>query len=132
MTRFWRIAIVLVALCGTLAAPCRGDDLSRIVSGCGKPDHDDSTLHDNPRPPLVTLLVDYDRAHLRIAFLLNGPAGVPPREPYDWRLIGFLNVDHPHPIEEGGDKALPTEEAAERLKQICKPGFVLPRPIMTR
>jgi hypothetical protein len=113
---------------------CRADDLSRIVAACGKPNHDDSTLHDNPRPPLVTRFIDYDRAHLRLAFLLNPHErmnlGAPPHRPYQWGLIGFLNVDHPHPIEEGGDRAISAYEGAERLKTTCKAGFVPPTPIV--
>jgi hypothetical protein len=124
-------AALLIVMCAAIAGPCRADDLSRIVSQCGKPDHDDSSLHDNPRPPLITRVVDYDKAHLRIAFLLDSPPGVPPSKPYNWRLIGFLNLDHWHPVEEGGDAALPKAEAADRLRQICKPGFVPPSPTMT-
>jgi hypothetical protein len=114
-----------------IAPPCSADDLSDIVGACGQPSHDDSTLHDNPRPPMVTRFVDYDAAHLRIAFLLNNsPVGATPRRPYRWRLIGFLNLDHPHPIEEGRDMKINASDADRRLRKLCRPGFRPPMSIV--
>jgi len=157
------------------SAPSYADDFSQFVRECGTPNHEDSTLPDDDRnrtapyfikPYFITRDIDYDRAHLRIFLLLHKSAnpawptcmlddtsaGCVPVPPYEWRLIGYFNLDHWHPMDAGAqmlaladradpeklkadgklaklDRVMPPNEAAARLKRLCKPGFVPPTPI---
>jgi hypothetical protein len=122
-------------------------------------------------PPVyfVTRDTDYDRAHLRIFLLLNKSANpawptcllddaasakCAPVAPYEWRLIGYFNLDHWHPMDASAqlfkleglgkgddpiadqrpaiDRVMHPDEAAARLEQLCKPGFVPPTPMFPR
>lgn len=57
----------------------------------GKPDRVVSTEYDKPRPPVVTRLLEYKRAGVRIALLANAPVGSPPPYP-SWRLMGYQDM----------------------------------------
>ncbi len=46
----------------------------------GRPDSDDSTLHDKPRPAIVTRWITYSERRVRFAFALDPVKG--------WKLIG--------------------------------------------
>jgi hypothetical protein len=64
------------------------DDLSQFVCRYGKPDIDDSTENDRPRPPIVTRMLTYKKEGVRAAYVPDAKAGTPP--PYrKWKLIGF-------------------------------------------
>jgi len=66
------------------------DDLELLVLRYGKPDEDDSTAYDNPRPPIPSRWVTYRKEHLQAAFIpRGGKVGDPP--PYSWRLVGFTD-----------------------------------------
>ncbi len=163
------------------SAPSYADDFSQFVRECGTPNHEDSTLPDDDRnrtapdfikPYFVTRDIDYDRAHLRIFLMLNksanpawptcrideidgasaNSASCAPVPPYEWRVLGYFNLDHWHTMDAGAqtgsladradpnklkalgklvelDRLMSPNEAAARLKQLCKPGFVPPAPM---
>lgn len=85
--------IISAVLLGTMALRAHGscvvhDDLSQFVYRYGKPDIDDSTEHDRPRPPIVTRMLIYKKEGVRAAYVPDARLGTPP--PYrKWRLIGF-------------------------------------------
>ena len=83
-------AVVVVATVGAAKEPCvPHDDLSQFICKYGKPDVDDSTAYDKPRPPIVTRVLTYKKQRVRAAYIPSGVSiGDPP--PYkDWKLFGF-------------------------------------------
>jgi hypothetical protein len=63
------------------------NDPSALIAACGKPDIDDSTEYDKPRPPLVTRWLSYKRAGVTAVYLADVQLGTPP--PYKtWKLVG--------------------------------------------
>lgn len=56
-----RVVILLFFLVCFTPAGVLADDLSFFVSKYGKPDIDDSTQFDNPRPPIVTRWLVYKK-----------------------------------------------------------------------
>lgn len=64
------------------------DDVSQFVCRYGKPDVDDSTENDGPRPPIVTRMLTYKKEGVRAAYVPDARIGDSP--PYKkWKLIGF-------------------------------------------
>jgi hypothetical protein len=53
-------------------------DFAALKAKYGQPDEDDSTAYDNPRPPLVTRWLIYNKQRLRFMFLADGKVGDPP------------------------------------------------------
>src|SRR3989338_10959717 len=45
------------------------DDLSLFISKYGKPDIDDSTQYDKPRPPFVTRWLIYKKEHVEVVYV---------------------------------------------------------------
>ena len=82
-----------------------------IIAQYGKPDRIVSTEYDKPRPPLVTRLVEYEKEHVRFAFLPAAPVGSPP--PYkSWYLLG---------IQDPRDNSVISQaEAARRMRTRTK------------
>jgi hypothetical protein len=76
-----------VLLCATAAW---ADDASEIIKRLGKPDRDDSTEYDQPRPPVVTRWLDYTRQNVRVMLVPANRVGDPP--PYTWKLMGFMDL----------------------------------------
>jgi hypothetical protein len=69
----------------------RVDQYLPIAEAYGRPDKDDSTAYDNPRPPLVTRIIEYQPEGVRIAFIPIAKATKPP--PYvGWTVIGYINT----------------------------------------
>jgi hypothetical protein len=69
----------------------RSDDYGPIIAKYGKPERDDSTEHDVPRPPIVTRFVEYRPQNVKIAFVPIGKMGDPP--PYlGWKVIGYIET----------------------------------------
>jgi len=68
------------------------DDADLLIYRCGKPDVDDSTAFDNPRPLLPTRSVEYHKERIRFVFMPEGKtsAGAPP--PYHWSLMGVQDT----------------------------------------
>lgn len=79
-----------------------------FYSKYGKPDEDDSTEYDDPRPPVVTRLLSYHKEQLTIWFAPDAKVGAPP--PYKgWRLTLFQ--------DEVSKKYLSQDEAEKRLQK---------------
>ena len=68
------IRTVLAAAVFLCATAAWADDASEIIKRLGKPDKDDSTEYDQPRPPVVTRWLDYTRQNVRVMLV---PAGDP-------------------------------------------------------
>jgi hypothetical protein len=77
-----------------------------VLARYGKPDLDDSTAYDRPRPPIVTRWLDYQEAGVRALFVADGGMGDLP--PYTWKLIGFVDIAR--------NEAIPFEEGDRRLR----------------
>jgi hypothetical protein len=139
------VGVAILALWSYIRWPNSGDDMERFIQACGMPDHDDSTLYDNPIPYFVSRAIDYDRAHLSIFLVLSksGNADWPtclltntlslsckPEPPYEWKVIGYFNMNRWHPLGYGGDGILRyPDKALARVRQACTPGFVPPTPM---
>jgi len=81
------------------------DDAALLLSRCGKPDADDSTAYDNPRPPIPTRWLEYRKAHVKALFIPSGATDAPP--PYQWKSIGATDPRTRKPLS--------PEEAFKRL-----------------
>jgi len=68
------------------------NDAELLISRCGKPNRDDSTENDNPRPPIVTRIIEYRKAHLKYAFVPGGGSKVGDPPPYKWKSIGVVDT----------------------------------------
>jgi hypothetical protein len=83
------------------------DKLEEFISKYGKPDKEDTTAYDNPRPPMVSRFLIYEPEHVRVLCLADTKIGAPP--PYSkWMLIGFEDTQDDHVIH--------LSEVQERLK----------------
>lgn len=87
--------------------PAKNDPPSDILNRFGKPDIDDSTEYDQPRPPMVTRWLVYQRSDVCVLYLANAKIGTPP--PYNgWLLTGFTDAE--------SKTAISAAEAIRRLK----------------
>ena len=87
------IGAVRTALAATVvlsATAAWADDASEIIKRLGRPDKDDSTEYDQPRPPVVTRWLDYTRQNVRVMLVPTNKVGDPP--PYSWKLMGFMDL----------------------------------------
>ena len=84
------IRTVLAAAVFLCATAAWADDASEIIKRLGKPDKDDSTEYDQPRPPVVTRWLDYTRQNVRVMLVPANRVGDPP--PYTWKLMGFTDL----------------------------------------
>lgn len=100
--------LVFVSFEAQAKEPCVGhDDLSQFVCRFGKPDLDDSTENDKPRPPIVTRMLSYKKEGVRAAYVPDAKMGDPP--PYrKWKLIGFQDPK--------SDAVLSAQEVVHRLQ----------------
>ena len=92
-----KLAILIGAVRTALAAAvvlsataAWADDASEIIKRLGRPDRDDSTEYDQPRPPVVTRWLDYTRQNVRVMLVPTNKVGDPP--PYSWKLMGFMDL----------------------------------------
>lgn len=83
-----RTVLAAAVLLSTTAA--WADDASEIIKRLGRPDKDDSTEYDQPRPPVVTRWLDYTRQNVRVLLVPANRVGDPP--PYTWKLMGFMDL----------------------------------------
>jgi len=72
--------------------PSVTNDAELLIQRCGKPDKDDSTENDNPRPPIPSRLIDYKKARLRFAYLPGGDTHVGDPPPYKWKFFGVVDL----------------------------------------
>ena len=68
------------------------NDAELLIYRCGKPDKDDSTENDRPRPPIPTRLITYKKAHLMFAYYPGGEATIDDPPPYQWKLLGIKDT----------------------------------------
>lgn len=85
-------------------APSNSDSIGRPVPGnvtndaelllyrCGKPDRDESTENDVPRPPIPSRIIEYRKSKLRIAYVPGGNTRVGDPPPYKWKLLGIVDM----------------------------------------
>jgi hypothetical protein len=93
----------------TVAPAASGpDDLTAFVRQYGKPDVDDSTAFDRPPPPLVTRWFVYQKEHVRVTFVPDGPAAADAGVAKRWDLVAFQ--------DDRTKRALSDAEAASRLQ----------------
>lgn len=59
------------------------DDLDLFLKRYGTPDKDDSTLHDHPRPPIVTRFLTYKKERVKVIYLLE--------KDDSWRFLSFTD-----------------------------------------
>jgi hypothetical protein len=79
---------------------------AELLRRCGKPDRDDSTAYDNPRPPIVTRFIEYRSKGLKIFYVADAQMGAPP--PYSgWKLVGVIDIP--------ANKAISLSDAQQRL-----------------
>lgn len=87
------------------------DDLSLLISKYGKPDVDDSTQYDKPRPPIVTRWLIYKKEKVRVWYVPAASMDNPP--PYrKWKFLGFADEKTKKPIS--------AAEADRRLQRRLK------------
>jgi hypothetical protein len=78
----------------------------------GKPDSEDTTAYDTPRPPMVTRFLIYEPEHVRVVCIPDAKVGEPP--PYSrWILVGFQDP--------GDNHVLTVDEVEQRLAGRKKP-----------
>ncbi|MGH7869583.1 MAG: hypothetical protein ACREP9_18625, partial [Candidatus Dormibacteraceae bacterium] len=89
-----------------------GDGVAVLISKCGKPDVDDSTQFDKPRPPIVTRWLVYKKYHVKTLFVARGNFGEAP--PYSgWNLIGITDSRTNKPLPPSlWDRRLPCATAS--------------------
>ena len=101
----WLRTALAAATLTLFATVALADDASEIIRRLGKPDKDDSTERDQPRPAIVTRFLDYTRRGVRVMLVPTNPIGSPP--PYTWKLFGFIDLRT--------QQRLTPEEAARRF-----------------
>lgn len=111
------ISLAPVLFLGAYCAFARADDFDEIIKSCGRPDHDDSTLYDNPRPLIVARMIDYDALDVRFAFYLDSPVGQEPRPPYSWSCLGAM-------YGPGKKQVLMPHQALEKLSSECARTYI--------
>lgn len=77
--------------------PKRGDSPSDLIGRFGAPDVDDSTEHDQPRPPIVTRVLTYRKADVKALYIANARFNEPPPYP-GWLLQGFTDANSTQPL----------------------------------
>lgn len=81
------------------------DEARIFLSVYGPPAVDDTTAHDDPRPPIPSRLLEYQPERVRALFLPLQRVGAPP--PYTWWLIGVTDT--------ATEKLITLDEADRRL-----------------
>ena len=69
----------------------QADEFTAMVALLGRPNKEDSTQYDSPRPPIVSRFIEYQPENIRIGFFPTGRMGDPP--PYKaWKLLGYVDI----------------------------------------
>lgn len=85
----------------------------------GPPDADESTAHDEPRPPIVTRYIEYRDVDVRVVFVPNAKLGAAP--PYSgWKYAGAIAISNeksltPHELEDRLAKLPPVEHHPKNI-----------------
>jgi hypothetical protein len=77
------------------------DDLDLFVKRYGMPDVDDSTLHDDPRPPIVTRWLVYKKENVKALYVHENDGS--------WKWVGFMDAKSKGIVK--------PEQVAERMKK---------------
>lgn len=78
-----------------------------LVAKYGKPDAVKSSEYENPRPPIVTRMIEYRKERVRFVLFPDAPVGSPP--PYKrWKLLG---------MQDSRDNSVLTASEVERRMQ---------------
>jgi hypothetical protein len=87
----------------------------------GNADAQTTTAWDNPRPPLVTRTMTFNRHRLKVVMIADAPAGAPP--PYKrWLLTGLLDPLTNEPLSADEiEKRLSATPTSERATQGARP-----------
>lgn len=88
MTMITRFSMALL-LASVLLAQV-SDDASRFIARFGKPDVDQSSEREQPRPPIVTRLLTYKKAKIRFAFVLG--------DGHQWKALGAIDLRTNKPV----------------------------------
>jgi hypothetical protein len=125
------ISVCLLALCNLVsethppstaspvaatAAPAPvpvSDAVDLFVAQFGAPDEDDSTLHDDPRPPIVTRWLVYKSEHVRVTYVFDNDGET-------WTFLAFQDQRSKQPITATEAKKRLTKRAAS--VKSAKPG----------
>jgi len=84
------------------------DHYGAILAAYGKPERDDSTEYDDPRPVAVTRILEYRPQNVKIALVPNARLGDPP--PYaSWKIVGCIDINT--------NTKMSIEEATQRLSE---------------
>jgi hypothetical protein len=98
-------------------------DFEALRQRFGVADAETTTAWDNPRPPLVTRTMTFNKHRLKVVMLADGEAGASP--PYKrWLLMGLLDPQT--------NEALSAEEIQKRLSAKPKPEKANARPASTQ
>jgi hypothetical protein len=68
-----------------------GNEAQAFIDTFGKPDSDESSETERPRPPIVTRILTYQRENARALFRADIPVGSKERVGSRWRLIGYTD-----------------------------------------
>jgi hypothetical protein len=96
--------LALLAIIGSETKPSGSsstiaNDADLIISRCGKPDVDDSSAYDNPRPPIPIRFVEYKAQRVRFSFLPGGGTRPSDPPPYHWKLLGLQDTVTDQPLD---------------------------------
>lgn len=91
----WFILAFIIVLVASLStthesasqtqATSRSDgQVEALISRCGMPSKDESSENENPRPIIMTRILDYRKANVRFIFFPDSAPDSPP--PYRWKL----------------------------------------------
>lgn len=89
-----------------IAIQTSGDQYASLVGKYGQPDRFESTAYDRPPPLVVTRIIEYRLAGVKIAFVPDAKTDEPPPYP-EWKIIGFIDTRT--------ETALSASAALERL-----------------
>jgi hypothetical protein len=73
------------------------NDAELLIARCGQPSSDDSTDHDNPRPPIPSRIVEYKKQRLRFLFIPGGGSKLGDPPPYKWKFVGVTDMTAANP-----------------------------------
>lgn len=104
------VAASLGLFAGTVSVRAN-DDLSLFISKYGQPDQIKLSEHENPRPPIVSKQLIYEKENVRVVYLADAPIGSPP--PYKgWKFFGFQ--------DQRTNAVLKADEVGRRLEKRIK------------
>jgi hypothetical protein len=88
------------------------DDAELLILRCGQPTKDNSTAYDDPRPPIPSRTVEYDKQKLRFLFIPGGDAKVGDPPPYHWKFVGVTDMWAADPSKA---RVVPIPEVVKRM-----------------